>query len=77
LISILAHAEIDGVGLTDDELLSEALLILIGGNETTRNSMTGAMVALSEHRDQWRALVGDPTRIRPRSRSSCAGSRPS
>jgi cholest-4-en-3-one 26-monooxygenase len=63
LISILAHAEIDGTGLTDEELLSEALLILIGGNETTRNSMTGAMVELSRQPEQWRALVDDPAGI--------------
>ena len=63
LISILAHAEIDGTSLTDEELLSEALLLLIGGNETSRNAMTGAMWLLSQHRDQWDLLVDDPSRI--------------
>jgi cytochrome P450 family 142 subfamily A polypeptide 1 len=63
LLSILAHAEIDGTQLSDEELLAEALLLLIGGNETTRNSMTGAMVELSRHPDQWARLVEDPTRL--------------
>lgn len=63
LISILAHAEIDGSGLTDDELLAESLLLLIGGNETSRNAMTGAMDLVSRHDDQWQLLRDDPTRL--------------
>jgi cytochrome P450 family 142 subfamily A polypeptide 1 len=63
LISILTHAEIDGTRLSDEELLAETLLLLIGGNETTRNSMTGAMVELSRQPDQWQQLVADPARL--------------
>ena len=37
LVSVLAHAEIDGVKLNDEEVLMESLLILIGGDETTRH----------------------------------------
>jgi cytochrome P450 family 142 subfamily A polypeptide 1 len=63
LISILAHAEIDGSGLSDEELLSESLLLLIGGNETSRNAMTGAMDLVSRHPDQWRLLRDEPSRL--------------
>ena len=63
LISILTHAEIDGSGLSDDELLAESLLLLIGGNETSRNAMTGALDLVSRHPDQWRLLRDDPARL--------------
>ncbi len=46
LISILVHAEIDGYRLTDEEILMESLLLLIGGDETTRHVMTGGMYEL-------------------------------
>lgn len=63
LISILAHAEIDGTRLSDEELLSEALLLLIGGNETSRNAMTGAIDLLTRHPDQFQLLRDDPSRV--------------
>lgn len=63
LVSILTHAEIDGEKLSDDELLMETLLILVGGDETTRHVMTGGMHQLLLHADQRRALVADPTKI--------------
>jgi cytochrome P450 family 142 subfamily A polypeptide 1 len=61
LISILCHDEIDGVPLTEGEIISEALLILIGGNETTRNVISGAMEALIAHPDQRARLAADPS----------------
>lgn len=60
LISILTHAEIDGTSLTDQELIHEALLLLIGGNETSRNAMTGGLVQLSQRPEQWEYLRADP-----------------
>ena len=63
LISILVHEEIDGDRLPDDELLSEALLLLIGGNETTRNVISGGVEALLRNPDQRDALVRDPSLI--------------
>ena len=61
LISILCESEIDGQPLTDGEIISEALLILIGGNETTRNVISGAMEALIDNPDQRAKLAADPT----------------
>ncbi len=49
LVSILVHAEIDGQKLTDDEVLLETLLILIGGDETTRHVITSGMYQLLQH----------------------------
>jgi len=63
LVSILVHAEIDGERLDDESLLQESLLILIGGDETTRHVITGGMYELFRNPDQWRKLVDDPSLI--------------
>jgi cytochrome P450 family 142 subfamily A polypeptide 1 len=63
LMSILVHAEVDGDRLTDDEIVYESLLILVGGDETTRHVLSGGMLALLEHPDQRRLLIDDPSRI--------------
>ena len=43
LMSILVHAEVDGDRLSDDEIIQESLLILIGGDETTRHVISGGV----------------------------------
>ena len=63
LVSILVHAEVDGEGLTDDEIVFESLLLLIGGDETTRQVTAGGVELLLEHPDQMAALVQDTTRL--------------
>jgi cytochrome P450 family 142 subfamily A polypeptide 1 len=63
LMSVLVHAEIDGDRLSDDELLHESLLILVGGDETTRHVISGGMDQLLRHPEQMRKLVEDPSRI--------------
>jgi cytochrome P450 family 142 subfamily A polypeptide 1 len=63
LVSIIVHAEVDGARLSDDELLMESLLILIGGDETTRHVLSGGMYELLRHPDQLRALAREPVRI--------------
>jgi cytochrome P450 family 142 subfamily A polypeptide 1 len=60
LISKLCQAEIDGVGLDDDSIVNEALLILIGGDETTRHVISGGMAALLERPDVLAELAADP-----------------
>ncbi|MBK7951228.1 MAG: cytochrome P450 [Deltaproteobacteria bacterium] len=60
LVSILAQARPDGVPLPDHELLSYCLLLIGGGNETTRNAMSGGLLALLEHPEQWRRLRAEP-----------------
>ncbi|HEX3461069.1 MAG TPA: cytochrome P450 [Acidimicrobiales bacterium] len=59
LIGTLVHAEIDGDHLDDQSLIYESLLILIGGDETTRHVITGGMYELLRHPDQLEALRAD------------------
>jgi len=63
LVSVLVHAEVDGERLSDDELLMETLLILIGGDETTRHVLSGGMHQLLLHPEQQAAMARDPSRI--------------
>src|SRR5690242_3966943 len=63
LVSILCHAEIDGERLDDESIINESLLILIGGDETTRHVMTDGMLALLEHPDQMALLRDNPADI--------------
>ena len=73
-MSILVHAEIDGDRLTDEEILQESLLILIGGDETTRHVMTGGLRALIRApRPEAEAAREPGAASRPRSRRCCAG----
>ena len=60
LISTLCHATIDGEALDDESIVQETLLILIGGDETTRHVITGGMLALLEHPDELDVLRNDP-----------------
>ena len=82
-MSILVHAEVDGDRLSDDEILQESLLILIGGDETTRHVISGGIHQLLLHPDQWERLADDPDAApgrgrgdaplgHPRSRTWCA-----
>lgn len=59
LMSVLVHAEVDGHRLTDDDLLHESLLILVGGDETTRHVISEGVYQLLLHRDQWQKLLDD------------------
>jgi cytochrome P450 family 142 subfamily A polypeptide 1 len=56
LIGVLVHAEIDGDRLDDAALVHETLLILVGGDETTRHVLSGGLLALLEHPDQLQLL---------------------
>jgi len=57
LVSILCHAEIDGERLGEESLVMEALLILIGGDETTRHVISGGMHQLMTNPDQRARLM--------------------
>ncbi len=60
LVGVLCHAEIDGESLDDDSLVHETLLILIGGDETTRHVISGGVEELLAHPDQVAQLAADP-----------------
>jgi cytochrome P450 family 142 subfamily A polypeptide 1 len=59
LLSSLVHAKIDGAGLAEDEIAHESLLILVGGDETTRHVITEGALALMQHPEQRQRLVDD------------------
>jgi len=59
LISKLCQAEIDGARLDDESIVNEALLILIGGDETTRHVISGGMLTLLDRPDAWAEMVAD------------------
>jgi cytochrome P450 family 142 subfamily A polypeptide 1 len=63
LMGVLVGAEIEGERLSDEELLQEGLLILVGGNETTRHVLTGGCEALIRNPAQRRKLLADPSKI--------------
>jgi cholest-4-en-3-one 26-monooxygenase len=56
VITTLCQAEIDGERLDDESIVQEMLLILIGGDETTRHVLSGGMLELIRHADQREAL---------------------
>lgn len=65
LVSVLASAE--GAGedgrLSDDELMMLCGQLLVAGNETTRNLVTGGLLALADQPEQWDLLADDPTLV--------------
>lgn len=61
LFSVFINSEVEGQRLSDDEIVMETLLILIGGDETTRHTLSGGTEQLMRNRDQWDRLVADPS----------------
>jgi cholest-4-en-3-one 26-monooxygenase len=59
LLDFLVHGEIDGEALDDTTIVYDALLILIGGDETTRHVISGGMEALLRRPEQLEALRSD------------------
>jgi cytochrome P450 len=50
-----------GGELTDDELIMFLVLIVVAGNETTRNALTGGLMAFSEFPEQKQRVIDDPS----------------
>ncbi len=61
LMGVLVGAEVDGDRLTDPELLYESMLILIGGDETTRHVISGGAYELLREPQRWAALAAEPS----------------
>jgi cholest-4-en-3-one 26-monooxygenase len=60
LVTVLINAEIDGERLTEMEFDAFFLLLAVAGNETTRNLISGGMLALMEFPEQRARLLADP-----------------
>ncbi len=60
IASLLANAEIDGAPVQFRDFVGNLILVLVGGNETTRNSLSHTIVSLSENPSQWDLLRADP-----------------
>ena len=63
LVSILQHAKVDGEPLPVENLFAYYNLIVIAGNETTRNATSGGLLALIEHPGELAKLRNDPSLI--------------
>jgi len=63
LVTVLVNAVIDGEQLTEMEFDAFFLLLAVAGNETTRNLISGGMLALFDHPQQRARLMADPTLI--------------
>ena len=48
LISMLAHTQVDGAPMSPGKFLATFMLLVVAGNETTRNSITGGLMAFDE-----------------------------
>src|ERR1700749_3213130 len=62
LISMMAHNEATRY-MEPDNLMGNIVLLIVGGNDTTRNTMSGSVLALNENPDQYRKLRDNPALI--------------
>jgi cytochrome P450 len=62
LISMLAHGEATR-NMDRMEFLGNLVLLIVGGNDTTRNSISGGVLALNEHPREYDKLRADPSLI--------------
>jgi len=62
LISMMAHSDATR-HMAPDNLMGNIILFIVGGNDTTRNTMSGSVLALNENPDQYRKLRENPDLI--------------
>jgi cytochrome P450 len=62
LISMLAHGEATR-NMDPIEFMGNCVLLIVGGNDTTRNSISGGLWALNNHPDEYRKLRDNPDLI--------------
>ena len=65
ITSTLMHAEVDGQRLTTDEFASFFILLVVAGNETTRNAISHGLKLLTDHPDERRKLLENFDRVIP------------
>jgi cytochrome P450 len=64
LISMLQHNETTArMNENPDQFLGNILLLIVGGNDTTRNSISGGVIALNKYPDQYQKLRDNPALV--------------
>lgn len=61
-ISLMAHSEVTR-NMPPMEFLGNVILLIVGGNDTTRSSISGGLLALNEFPEQYEKLRNDPTLV--------------
>jgi len=62
LTSVLVTAEVDGEGLSNEEIIMGFALLQLAGNDSTKATFSNGMFALLQNRDEWQKLVDDPAK---------------
>ncbi len=62
LVSMMAHSD-STRNMTNDEYLGNIILLIVGGNDTTRNSISGGLYALHQFPEQYAKLRANPEMI--------------
>ncbi|MCX2931777.1 cytochrome P450 [Mycobacterium sp. CVI_P3] len=63
LMSAVANMQVDGEFLTEQTAVAICFSVMVAGNDTTRNTLSGSMVTFAKYPDQWDRLVAEPTLI--------------
>lgn len=62
LVSMLAHGAATA-NMPPKEFLGNLVLLIVGGNDTTRNSMSGGLLAMMRHPAEWQKLRDNPALV--------------
>ena len=65
LVSTLMNAEVDGDRLTEEEVIANCIVTMVGGQETTTNLIGNGVLSLLRHEDQLERLRNDPSLLPP------------
>ena len=65
ITSVIANATVQGGPVPDFELLSYLALLIVAGNETTRNAISGGLIAMIDNPGEWARLQADPALVKP------------
>jgi cholest-4-en-3-one 26-monooxygenase len=63
ILSAVVQGRIEGAALNEFELLSYYFLLVVAGNETTRNAMTGGIQCFLDNPAEWKKLAEDPSLV--------------
>jgi linalool 8-monooxygenase len=64
LISMLAHSRIGGEAMSMERYLGTFILLVVAGNETTRNSISGGLITLAQFPGECARLIENPEMLR-------------